>query len=191
MIPLDDGAGTRPAGRRSHSILGSIVGLGLGPVIIFVGLFWLSRSWYLVDLSGIPDEGQVPAQLLPWFLVHYRSGGAIWSDSMRVTVWVTASLAYALPAVVALSSARSRNGIIVATTVVGAIVLWACVSIPSPPAPSEAISYFTQTTVFAARAWIVGLAAGGALLGAMLRLLRSRRGRGIARAAPDATTPGG
>jgi hypothetical protein len=174
VIPLADSGGTQRATARMRAMIRPLVAIAIAPVGVFAVLFWLSRAWYNVDLSGVPDEGQVPAQILPWFLIHYRSGGGLWSDPMRVTVWVTASLAYALPAALALFVARSRTSIAAAVVVVASLVVWACVSIPQPPAPSEWVTYFTRDTVRSGRAWIAGLAAGGALVGTVARILLSR-----------------
>jgi hypothetical protein len=173
VIHLDESAGARRL--HGRSTFRRVLGIGLGPLAIFAGLRWLARSWYAVDLSGIPDEGQVPEQLLPWFLFHYHAGGGLWSDSMRVVVWATASLAYLLPSALGLSVARRRMEMLAATGVGIAIATWACLSIPPPPAPSEWITYFTRETVRSARMWIVALTAAGALVGAMLRILLSRR----------------
>ena len=145
----------------------------LGAVIVFIALRSLSWSWYSVDLSGIPDEGLVPAGLLPWFLFAYHAGGSVWSDRMRLATWLTACAAYVLPPIVAFVLVRTARARIFAVVTVFALVMWACLSIPAPPPSSEFITYFTAATIRTARGWIIALAAAGVVIG----VVASRRDR--------------
>jgi hypothetical protein len=160
-------------GRDIRQILVTV----LGPAIVFAALFAMSASWYAVDLSGTPDEGPVPPQLLPWFLHDYRLGGGVWTDVTRLATWVTACLAYLLPAAMVPLFASRRSAAIGGAVVVSSLVTWACVSIPPPPPPSEYVAYFTSATVGVARRWIVALALGGAVAGVVARALWSRARR--------------
>jgi hypothetical protein len=135
----------------------------VAPLALFATLYGLSSSWYSVDLSGIPDEGPVPPQILTWFLYHYQSGGRVWSDSTRLLVFATACLALIAPAAAAFFVARDRFTVALALLVVAAIVSWVCFSIPAPR--PGAAGYFSRDSIHDARQWVVALAVVGALIG--------------------------
>jgi hypothetical protein len=141
------------------------------PLAIHVALLSLSSSWYSVDLSGIPDEGRLPAQFLPSFLFGYRSGGGIGSDPMKLTVWLTSCLAYLLPPAIAAGATRDRRTGVAAALVILGIAGWAVASIPAPPPASEGITYFTVEGVRQARVWLVTLIAIGAIAGRLPRIV--------------------
>jgi hypothetical protein len=162
------------------------------PIAVYVVLFWLSSSWYEVDLSGVPDEGSLPASFLPWFLFAYRSGGSINSDPTRLLVWVTACLAYLVPPAIASGSARDARTRVGAVVLIAGLTAWAVLSIPSPPPPSEGITYFTGEGVHRARAWLVCLGVMGVVAGQLIRLaIKGRRRWRVAakRSSPTATGP--
>jgi hypothetical protein len=159
---------------RGRAILGQVVGVVAAPMLLFAGLSYLSAQWYAVDLSGVPDEGQVPPQLLPWFLFHYRLGGTVWTDSVRFLTWSSACLAYILPAALSSFFARRQVSAVCSTLVIAAVTAWAVLTIPAPPQRSEFVTYFTAGNVALARWWIIALTGGGAAAGVLGRVLVSR-----------------
>jgi hypothetical protein len=138
------------------------------PVLLFAIFRSLSASWYSVDLSGIPDEGQVPTSLLPWFLYSYNSGGGVWSDAMRARTWLFSCAGYLLPAFLAAFASRRKSTRACAVLLLGGLVIWAALAIPTPPLQA---SYYTPTTVARARLWIVALTLTGAVVGFLVRRL--------------------
>ena len=107
------------------------------PVTVFVLCRTLSAAWYRGDLSGIPDEGQVPTSLLPWFLHAYHLGGDVWSDPIRLRTWIVACAGYFVPAVVSVSMFRQRTTLLWVSLVVVGLSAWAAVAIPAPSAPAH------------------------------------------------------
>lgn len=138
------------------------------PALLFVIFRWLSASWYSVDLSGVPDEGQVPTSLLPWFLFTYDLGGGVGSDAMTTRTWVFSCAGYFLPPFLAAFASRRMSTRLCAAFLLGGLVVWAVVAIPSPPPQA---SYFTTATVARARLWILALTLAGAVVGLLGRQL--------------------
>lgn len=166
-----------PGASGMRSELRRILLVGALPVAVYTTAVALSGSWYSVDLSGIPDEGQVPPQMLAWFLFAYRSGGSVWSDSTRGLTWLMACLSLLAPAALAWWLADTRVTRMIAAAVTIGIACWACFSIPPPPAPSEFVTYFTAATVARARWWALALSAVGVLAGTLLARRRGQRSR--------------
>jgi hypothetical protein len=140
------------------------------PVLVFVVCRALASSWYSVDLSGVPDEGQVPTGLLPWFLYEYRIGGDIWSDAVRMRTWGVACAGYFAPALIATLAPRRTPTRLGALVVVIGLLVWAILAIPRPPAPPTSLTYFTASNVGMARLWIAGLGLLGSLVGLLARV---------------------
>jgi hypothetical protein len=142
-------------------------------VLIFVICRSLTASWYAVDLSGIPDEGQVSTSMLPWFLYSYDLGGGVWSDSMRARTWLVSCVGYFLPAAFAMFAPRRTATRVGAAILAGGLIGWAIAAIPAPP---PAAGYYTTATVLRARLWIVALSFAGAVVGVLThRVARQRR----------------
>jgi hypothetical protein len=139
------------------------------PTALFVICRSLAASWYAVDLSGIPDEGQVPTSLLPWFLYSYDSGGGVWSDGMRARTWLVSCAGYFVPAAIAGFASRRAATRLAAAFSLGGLVVWAVVAIPAPPVSA---GYFTTMTVARARIWIAALALTGTAVGVLARRVR-------------------
>jgi len=144
------------------------------PTLLFVVCRSLSASWYSVDLSGIPDEGQVPTSLLPWFLHTYDSGGGVWSDAMRARTWLVSCAGYLVPPALATVTSRRGPTRLCAAILLGGLIVWATVAIPAPPAHA---GYYTTATVMRARLWIVGLTLTGTVIGLLARQVESRARR--------------
>jgi hypothetical protein len=142
------------------------------PVAVFSACWLLAASWYSVDLSGIPDEGQVPTGLLPWFLYSYRSGGNVWSDAVRTRTWLVSCAGYAIPAAIATYVPRRPTTRAWAFLVAVALILWATTTIPIPSPPAEHRAFYTASTVLSARLWIVALGIAGAIVGLAARTAR-------------------
>lgn len=140
------------------------------PVLVFIICRGLASSWYSVDLSGVPDEGQVPTGMLPWFLYMYRLGGDIWSDAVRMRTWGVASAGYFAPALIAAVAPRWTPARLAALVVVFGLLAWAVLAIPKPPAAPTSLAYFTASTVATARLWIAGLGLLGLFVGLLARL---------------------
>lgn len=141
------------------------------PVLVFVICRSLTASWYAVDLSGIPDEGQVPVSLLPWFLYSYDSGGGLFSDAMRARTWLVSCAGYFVPSFFAAFAARSTSTRVCAVILLCGLIVWSIAAIPSPPVQA---AYYTAKTVMYGRFWITGLALSGAALGLTASHLGSR-----------------
>src|SRR4029077_18592575 len=118
----------------------------------------------------VPDEGQVPTALLPWFLHAYRLGGDIWSDAVRMRTWSVACAGYFAPAFIATVVPRRTPARFGALVVVFGLLVWAVLAIPRPPVPPPSLTYFTASTVGTARLWIAGLGLLGALVGLVVRV---------------------
>ena len=139
------------------------------PVAVFVLCRTLSAAWYRGDLSGIPDEGQVPTGLLPWFLHAYHLGGDVWSDPVRMRTWIVACAAYVLPGAIGMVASRRMATTLFALLVVLGLSAWATLSIPTPPPSTEYVGYFTESSVRSARLWIAALTVAGTVSGLALR----------------------
>jgi hypothetical protein len=141
------------------------------PLVVFVICRSLAASWYAVDLSGIPDEGQVPVSLLPWFLYSYDSGGGPFSDAMRARTWLVSCAGYFIPPFLAAFAARRTSTRLCAMILLGGFIVWSTVAIPAPPGHA---AYYTATTVTYGRLWIMALALLGAGLGILANQIRAR-----------------
>lgn len=141
------------------------------PAVVFAICRFVAASWYAVDLSGIPDEGPVPVSLLPWFLYSYDSGGGLLSDEMRVRTWLVSCAGYLIPPFLAAFGAHRTSVRLGAIIVVGGLIAWAIVCVPSL---SGQATYDTATNVRYGRLWILALAVLGVGLGAVASRMRSR-----------------
>ena len=141
------------------------------PIVVFVICRALAGSWYAVDLSGIPDEGQVPGSLLPWFLFSYDAGGGLLSDAMRARTWLASCAGYFVPSFLAAFTARRTSTRGCAVLLLGGLLVWSTVAIPAPPAYA---AYYTARTVMYGRLWIAALALLGAVAGVLANQIRSR-----------------
>jgi hypothetical protein len=139
------------------------------PVAVFVLCRTLSAAWYRGDLSGMPDEGQVPIGVLPWFLHAYQLGGDVWSDPVRMRTWIVAGAGYVLPGAIGMIASRRLAMAVCTSLVVFGLSAWAALSIPTPPPHSEYVGYFTESSVRSARLWIAALTVVGTVLGLGVR----------------------
>jgi hypothetical protein len=144
------------------------------PVAVFSACWFFAASWYSVDLSGLPDEGQVPAALLPWFLYSYQSVGSVWTDAVRTRTWLVSCAGYAIPAVIAAYAPGRARTRACAVLVVASLMLWATMTIPLPSSAAEHREFYTASTVLSARAWILALGIAGSIVGLVAGSARRR-----------------
>lgn len=144
-------------------VIGTVVhGLLLVPAAL---LYWF-------DLSGVPDDGQVPVPMLPAFLFSYSSGPDlnVWTWPMLPT-WVLACLAYVVPPAV-VSVVRSPQS---AGMFGSVLLLLAWVVLPAPGiAHTDFVPSFNAASRFSGLMWLVSLTTLGCALGLLIRLRTAR-----------------
>lgn len=138
--------------------------------LVVHGLLLVSAAWlYWFDLSGVPDDGQVPVPMLPAFLFSYSSGpgSSVWTWPMLPT-WLLSCLAYVVaPAVVGVLSKRGARD---ASMFASALLLLAWLVLPAPGvAHTDSVPSFNASSRLVGMVWLVVLTTVGCGLGALIR----------------------
>lgn len=153
---------TEPAAVHPHSSRPPVWAI-LAAICAWAGLLALSSLLYRGELTGVPDEGPIPASALPFFLFQYGPASGLGLGAS----WIFACLAYLLPpAIVTGASASLRSAVVSGTTAVGLLLVGATINLlPLPKGGEDWAAWLNTGTAAIGLGVVAGLALVGAAAG--------------------------
>jgi len=87
-----------------------------------------TRTVYFALTPGVPDAGQIPNPMIPWFFWRYRSGSdSLLTSPSQLLVWLAACLSYLWPPALAIGTRddrRDRRSVIALVALLFASAAW-------------------------------------------------------------------